>query len=565
MVSTSRLRPYQVEAVEGIETAWARHGSTLVVAATGTGKTQIFAHVIRERLSLGRAIVIAHREELIEQAAHRVAEIAECHVDIEMADRRAGDGTMWGGAPLVVASIQSLNSRDRLQRFDPDEYATLVVDEAHHATADAYRRVIEYFRRNPNLKLLGVTATPDRKDEEALGQIFTSVAYDYEIIDAVIDGWLVRPLCRTVKLAGLDLSGVRTTAGDFNGRDLESAMRANENLEAIAAATIEHAGNRATIVFSDSVTDTERVYEGEGDERELVETIVREGNAPKLTEMLNGHRPGCARLIHGRTPKDERRELISNFRAGGFQFLVNVGVATEGFDAPETACIVLARPTKSRALCSQMCGRGTRPTGAIADLLGELPNDVARREAIADSTKPDLLIVDFTDNTDRHDLIHPPDILGGRVSDRAVEQVKADCQGKPTDIIEALGNADDAIRHNDELQAARDRAGVKARQKYSDRDPFAIYGLSRRARHGYEPDQPPEDWQVEKLERWGVKGAHKLDWSGAQQIIDEYRSRARRGLCTIKQQAILRKHGYEGDVTYETARAALDEISKAWR
>ena len=554
MTTTSKLRPYQREALDAIHERLAVDQSTLAVLATGTGKTQIFCHLIQERLKQGRAMIVAHRDELIGQAAHRIESIVGQKADIEMAERWAGDGTMHGGAPIVVASIQSLCSGERLSRFNPDEFATLIIDEAHHAVANTYLRVLEHFRTSSIIRILGVTATPDRKDEEALGQVFQSVAYDYEIIDAVIDGWLVRPLCRTVKLHGLDLSGVRTVAGEFNGRDLANELSKNQNLEAIAAAIIENSGDRRTLVFSDSITES------------VVEDDVRtvyEGNAPKLTVMLNGHKPDSARLIHGGTPREERHDIIDAYRDGKFQYLVNVGIATEGFDVPDISCVVLARPTKSRALCSQMCGRGTRPASALAELLNDLPNDVARRQAIAESTKPSLLIIDFVDNTERHDLIHPPDILGGRVSSRAVEQVEKECQGLPTDIIAALERVECEIRHNDELAAAaRDRQGVKAVSQKKDKDPFAIYGLIRREHRGWEKDNPMTVAQREKMEKWKIKKAETLTGSEAQQIIQEVQRRAQGGLLTLNQERVLKRYGYQTEhMSYETAHGLMDKLA----
>jgi superfamily II DNA or RNA helicase len=551
------IRPYQQEALDGIQEQFSRHGATLAVMATGTGKTQVFAHLIKQRLALGRTMVIAHREELIDQAAKRIEQIVQCRVDVEMAEHHADSDEIWhnGKAPVVVASVQSLCSGTRMQRFDPMQFATVIYDEAHHCCANTYRRVFEHFETNPSLKTLGVTATPDRHDEEALGQIFESVAYDYEIIDAVIDGWLVRPLCRTIKLQGLDLSGVRTTAGEFNAKDLAIELARNQNLEQIAAATIEHSENRQTLVFADSLTESEYIRNDDG---EVVEKIVREGNAPKLTVMLNGHKKGSARLVHGGTNKDERRSIIDDYRANRFQYLVNVGVATEGFDAPDIACVVLGRPTKSRALCSQMIGRGTRPASAIADLLNTLPNDVARRQTIAESGKPNLLIVDFVDNTERHDLIHPADILGGRVSAAAVDEVSDRCQAMPVDLISELDLVDCEIRHNDELaRAARNREGVKARTLAKNKDPFAIYELSRRERRGWEQENPLLPEQREKLERWKIKHFENLNAAEANQIIDEVRSRARRGLCTLNMAKQLRRRGYDPDMPFDEAKAMM--------
>jgi superfamily II DNA or RNA helicase len=169
------LRPYQEQAVSNVFKEWETNDSTLLVMATGTGKTQVFSEVIRK--SGRRALVIAHREELIWQAVKRIESFG-VNTTVEMAALVA-DNSLWNDRPTVVSTVQT--QKGRMNRFRPYDFDLLIIDEAHHATASSYRRVLNYYKQNPKLKVLGVTATPDRADEEALGQVFQSVAYDYEI------------------------------------------------------------------------------------------------------------------------------------------------------------------------------------------------------------------------------------------------------------------------------------------------------------------------------------------------------------------------------------------------
>ena len=170
-----KLRDYQQRASDAIAEAFASSSTTLCVMPTGTGKTILFAHVIDRMIDRGRAMILAHRAELIYQAVARIKDAIGLHADIDMADMRA-DAAGWFKAPVIVSTIQTqiagFDGYKRCQRFDPMDFELLVIDEAHHAPAKSYRRVIEHYQTNPNLKVLGVTATPDRHDEKALGQVF---------------------------------------------------------------------------------------------------------------------------------------------------------------------------------------------------------------------------------------------------------------------------------------------------------------------------------------------------------------------------------------------------------
>src|SRR6516162_7710293 len=254
------LRPYQAAASDAIFKEWQEHDSTLVVMPTGGGKTILFADVIR-RVFPRRALVLAHREELIFQARDKIQRVTGLRSDVEMGEY-AAEESLFDAARVVVSTIQTQCSGGdgggRMSKFDPQRFGVLIIDEAHHATSPSYRRVIDYYRTNPALKLLGVTATPDRADQEALGQVFKTVAFAYEVLDAIHDGWLVPIEQMMVHVEGLDYSSIRTTAGDLNGADLADVLEAEKNLHQMASASLDIIGNRRALVFTASVKAAEK-------------------------------------------------------------------------------------------------------------------------------------------------------------------------------------------------------------------------------------------------------------------------------------------------------------------
>lgn len=555
------LRPYQNDAVEAIEREWQEATSALVVMPTGSGKTQVFAEIVRRRLQFGGAMIIAHREELIWQAAKRLEEITGVRPGVEMADSRATEG-FWEGTEIVVSTVQTQvagREQKRMERFSPFAYATLIIDEAHRATADTYRKVIDHYRRNPALKVLGVTATPDRHDEEALGQIFEEVAFDYELPDAIEDGWLVPIRQRMVEVHELDYSKVRTTAGDFNQGDLAAILEEENMLHEIAGPTLELAAGRKTLVFASSVAHAER-----------------------LSEILNRPAYGgerTAKWVSGKTPKDDRREMLRDYSDGKFQILVNVGVATEGFDEPGIQCVVMARPTKSRALYAQMAGRGTR---ALPGVIDDLPSAEYRRDAIAHSGKPTCEIIDFAGNAGKHKLVTTADLLGGNYSDEAIEmaeQAVLEAKGEAVDTKEALDEAEREIRRaaaeekkRKEEEAARRhrhrRAPVAGRAKFSAHsvDPFEILDIEPVRERGWNRNKPITDKMRTMLEKQGID-VDALSYTEAGQLCGALINRFRKKLCTMKQVKLLKKFdSYDGDETMRGASEKIDQIKAAgWR
>ncbi len=551
-------RPYQLLAVTGTEKAWESSCSALVVMPTGTGKTVVFSLIADRRKSHGRIMVIAHREELIHQAADKIQKVTGEVAEIEMADRRA-DMHMYERAPIVVASVQTLISgilKKRMTRFNPKDFGTLIIDESHHAISASYREVITYFTQNPDLKVVGVTATPDRGDEQALGQVFEQVAYVYEITDAIKDGYLVPIHARSVMVEGLDYSQVRTTAGDLNGKDLADVMSNERVLQQIADAALKECGQRKTIVFAPPG------FKQDGEDSFRV--------SERLTEILNRHRPESSRLVSQDTPKDVRAQIFKDYAHGRFQFLVNVGIATEGFDDPGIEVVVLARPTKSRALYAQMCGRGTRPLPGLVDGV-ELAHD--RCAAIARSAKPHCEILDFVGVCGRHKLVTVADILGGKHSPAAVERAAklAADSDEAVDTAKALDDAErDIEREKREALAkeAKKRAAIKGKATYktSSVDPFNVLDITPARDMGMSGAQPATPNQVQALVRYGVDGADTMTKSRASQLLIELSNRRAKGLCTYKQSRFLQKQGLSGECTFEMAKDLIDAVmtKKGW-
>ena len=542
------LRPYQSAACEAIFKEWQDNDSTLVVMPTGGGKTILFADVIR-RVFPRRALVIAHREELIFQARDKIQRVTGLHADVEMGDYTADVG-LFDGSRVVVSTIQTQCSGGdgggRMSKFDPQRFGVLIIDEAHHATSQTYRRVIDYYRTNPALKVLGVTATPDRADEEALGQVFQSVAFDYEVQDAIHDGWLVPIQQQMVHVEGLDYSSIRTTAGDLNGGDLAAVMEAEKNLQQMASASLSIIGQRRALVFTASVKAAEMT-----------------------AEIFNRHRFGMASWVCGKTDKEQRRTALSDFAAGKIQVMCNCGVLTEGFDDPGVEVVIMGRPTKSRSLYSQMVGRSTRPLPGVVD--GPETPEV-RRAAIAASVKPSCLVVDFVGNAGRHKLVTSADILGGKFSEEAIEKaiMKAREARGPVNMTQELDLAEDQLREQREqarLAEIARRANLVATARFTTQsvDPFDVLHLEPTKARGWDNVKQLTEKQRSMLAKQGIN-PDQISFSQGRQLISEIIRRWDGNLCSFKQAKVLKKYGYETNVSFENASRIIDALAKSgWR
>jgi superfamily II DNA or RNA helicase len=533
------LRPYQSACVDSIFTQLQEKNSTLAVLPTGCGKTVIFSEVCR-RWDSSRVLVVAHREELIVQAADKIEAVVGVRPEVEMGEYWASRETLIDKPHVVVTSVQTMSRASRQKGFDKDEFGLIIIDEAHHAPASSYRKVIDAF--SP-VKVLGVTATPDRTDEAALGQVFESVAYEYGVLDAINDGWLVPIEQEMIEVDGLDFSQIKTTAGDLNQGQLEEVMMEEDAIHRVAAPTIECAGDRPTLIFTVSVA-----------------------HAHALANILKDRYGKTAASLDGTSDPETRRDVIQKFKSGNIQYLCNCGLFLEGFDAPNTAVVVMARPTKSRALYAQMLGRGTRPLPGVVDgwdTAGE------RQLMIEQSDKPSMLVLDFVGNSGRHKLISAADILGGNYSDEVIEKAKDEAKksgGKRKNVLEQLADAEELL----EEERRRERAKIKAKAEFKRQkvNPFDVLDFVPEREPGYFVGRPMTEGQRGYLERLGFGQAdlRGVGFVQATAIIDKAIKRKQAGLCSIKQAKVLKRFGEPTEVTFADAKQIIDQIAaNGWK
>lgn len=332
-----QLRPYQLEAVASVYEAWARGERTCVVLPTGTGKSTVIAQLAADAVARGMSVVmLAHRRELLDQMAgsvHQVAphlgEGAVGFVQGERDDPRA---------PIVAASFQTLVSSPARLR-DLGHRDVVLVDEVHHSAAETYAEVLGQF---PGAAKAGFTATLQRADG-GLGDMWDSIAYERSLKWALESGFLVTPKGKTVVIPDLDTTKIQIRNGDYAAGELSTAMMAS--VDTCVEAIHTHAGQRRMLVFGAGVEHCQALA-----------SALSDSGIPTA-------------VVIGSTPSDERVDLFEDFTAGRIQALVTVQVLTEGTDLPVCDCVVLARPTRSPVLFTQMVGRALRLHGHKSDAL----------------------------------------------------------------------------------------------------------------------------------------------------------------------------------------------------
>ena len=511
------LRPYQQQARDRIHAEWdAGHTRTLLVLPTGTGKTIVFASVAADQVRAGdRVLILAHRGELLEQAADKLQRSTGLVSAVEKAESTCLDS--W--FRVVVGSVQTLQRTARLERFPQDYFGTIIIDEAHHAITDGYRRILDYFS---GAKVLGVTATPDRGDMRNLGEVFDSLAFEYKLTDAIKEGYLCKIMAQTIPLQ-LDITSVTMSGGDYAVGDLGTAL--DPYLEQIAAEMARRCKSRKTVVFLP-----------------LIKT------SQKFRDLLNTYGFRAAE-VNGQS--DDRRQVLADFDAGKYNVLCNSMLLTEGWDCPSVDCVVVLRPTKVRSLYSQMVGRGTRLSPG----------------------KTDLLLLDFLWMTDRHELCRPADLV---CEDRAVARQMTETlaeSGCPEDIEEAAAQAsEDVVAQREEALAKQ--LEEQRRKKAKLVDPLQ-YEMSIQAEDlaGYVPAfgweaGPPSEQQTAALEKLGILPDAVESAGKAALLLDRLNKRRDEGLTTPKQIRCLEKYGFQhvGTWSFEAARHMIDRIAaQGWR
>lgn len=514
-----KLRPYQQEAVEAVREEWiSGNRSTLLVMATGTGKTSCFGEVARRTIKKGnRVLVLAHREELIDQAAKRLSSMCRVAASVEKAERRYD-----GESPICVASVQTLQGR-RLERFPFEEFPALIIDEAHHSVATSYRNIIDAH----DGYLLGVTATADRSDKRGLAEVYDSIAYEYPIARAVADGYLCPIKAKCVPLQ-IDISKVKVSAGDFQANELGSALY--PYLPEIAKAMSEECADKKTVCFLPLVSTAER-----------------------MAEELNraGLRAVAASGYDSASDRAMKKEM---FERGEYDVLCNSMLYTEGWDCPAVDCIVVLRPTKSRGLYTQMVGRGTRLSPG----------------------KDHLTLLDFLWMTEKHDLCRPASLLGKEpgVAGRMTSILEDD--GGELDLFGLAEECEKDVVAEREAALARELEKMKRRKKkLVDPLQFAM-SIQDLDLVDYRPTfafelKPPSDAQKKLLDKLGIDSAEVQTRGQASKLIDALTRRIDNHMATPKQVRCLEKLGFKhvGTWSFEQANAMIGRFAnvgwKPWR
>ncbi|AXQ63236.1 DNA helicase [Mycobacterium phage Collard] len=332
-----QLRDYQLEAVESVEAEWAKGNRTSVVIPTGGGKSTVIAALAARAYQRGeRVVMLAHRAELLTQMATAVAQVDHSIPMYDIGIVRGTDNDCEAG--IIAATLQTLANSSRLQAVLP-RHVTLV-DECHHAGASSYHDVLNNLGAFDGFsKLCGFTATMHRDGNSgvALADVFTTIAFERDLGWAIDEGFLVEPYGVVAHTDALDaLDNLRLVAGDYGPKQLAAVMEASETIRFVAAAIHEYARNRRMVVFAASVKQAEM----------LCRTLEAIGIA--------------AQWVNGSMPYKKRLPIYEAFRTGTIQALINVGILTEGADFPMCDAVVLARPTRSMNLYTQMVGRAIR-------------------------------------------------------------------------------------------------------------------------------------------------------------------------------------------------------------
>jgi superfamily II DNA or RNA helicase len=494
------LRPYQNKAIEAVEAEFAKGiRSTLIVLATGCGKTIVFSNLAaREVRNGGRVLILAHRGELLEQAIDKLYKATGIRAGLEKADVTSDTDIDTPPFTVVVGSVQSMKSPKRLARFSRNEFSLIIIDECHHALTGTYRAVIDYFS---NAKLLGVTATPDRGDLRDLSEVFQTISFEYSIVEAIRDGYLSSINAQTIPLK-IDLRGVAKQAGDYQAAGLGAALI--PYLHQICREIKQRCADRKTIVFTPLISIS----------REMVEIFKAEGI--ENVREVNGESADRAETL----------EWFANAPKGCV--LCNSMLLTEGYDEPSVDCIVILRATKVRALYVQMVGRGTRLCEG----------------------KKNLLLLDFLWLTSTHDLCRPAHLLSDNenicrmITKKQEKKAGTEEMEITPELIEETES--EFTKKCKDTLAKKLEAQSRKKGKLFDALQFAeltgIVELKNVSNKLDESDRPTME-QFDQLEKLGFAcpGSAK----GAEELLTAYQDRVNSGLTTAKQIRFLSSRGFQ--------------------
>lgn len=498
VISSLELRPYQTEAINAIRNHWEEWQRELLVLPTGCGKTIVFNSIANEQP--GQTLILAHRDELIEQARDKFASV----FGWTPGKIKANENEI---RRVTVGSVQTMCRRS----YDPDEFQTVIVDEAHHAISPTYQTVLRQF---PDAKVLGVTATPNRGDKRTLAEYFDGIAYEYSLKTAIKEGYLCEIAARTVPLE-IDMTNVKVSLGDFEVGSIAAALE--PYLPQIAEAIAFYASARKTVVFCPLISI-----------------------AQELAALI----PGAKEVNGGSADRKEVLEWFDSAPPGSV--LCNAMLLTEGWDCPSCDCVVVLRPTKIRSLYCQMIGRGTRLYPG----------------------KENLLLLDFLWLTMKHNLCRPASLASE--NDQDIEYVTRKSEDDEIDLFGAVSDAEEARRTA--LAEALEKQARKKSKLINPLDLFSILddiGLA-----DYEPsfkweEEGASEKQVTVLQKFGID-ADGISKGYASQILDRLIGRSKQNLATVKQIKTLQRFGYDPvDWSFEKASKKLNALAavgwKRWK
>jgi len=506
------LRPYQEEARSSIHREWDEGRlRTLLVLPTGTGKTIVFAKITEDVVRKGgRVLILAHRGELLDQAADKIYKSTGLNSAVEKAE----DSCIGSWFRVVVGSVQTMCREKRLAQFAPDFFDAIIIDEAHHSLSDTYQRVLEHF---PEARVLGVTATPDRGDMKNLGEYFDSLAYEYTLPRAIREGFLCKIQAQTIPLR-LDISQVGTSAGDFKVGEIGTAL--DPYLEQIAQEMKQYCQGRKTVVFLPLIATSQ-----------------------KFCQLLKNQGFRAAE-VNGNSV--DRAEILEDFAEGKYDVLCNSMLLTEGWDCPSVDCIVMLRPTKVRSLYCQCVGRGTR---------------------IAPG-KENLLLLDFLWMTERHELCRPAALIASNkeIADAMTQRIND--AAAPLDLEEVEKKAsEDVVAEREKALAAQLAEMRRRKKKLVDPLQFEM-SIQAEDLSSYVPSfgwemMPPSEKQLAALEKFGIFSGEIESSGKASKLLDRLAKRRSEGLTTPKQIRFLESRGFQhvGTWPFDTARRMIDRIA----
>lgn len=507
-----KLRPYQQEAKTAVFEQWKQgNKKTLLVLPTGTGKTIVFAKIAEDCVRNGeRTLILAHRGELLSQAADKIMKTTGLGCAVEKAE----ESCMGSWFRITVGSVQSLMREKRLAQFPQNYFDKIIIDEAHHCISDSYQKILNHFY---DACVLGVTATPDRGDMKNLGQVFDSLAYEYTLPKAIKEGYLSPIKAVTIPLK-LDFSNVATQAGDFKASDIDTAL--DPYLEAIADEMISYCKDRKTVVFLP-----------------LIKT------SQKFRDILN-NKGFKAAEVNGES--NDRAYVLKAFEEGQYNVLCNSMLLTEGWDCPSVDCVIVLRPTKVRGLYCQMVGRGTRLSPG----------------------KNHLLLLDFLWHTERHELCRPAHLICE--SPETVQKMTENLEkaGCPIDIEEAAEQAEsDVVAQREEALAKQLAEMKKRKRKLVDPLQFEM-SIQAEDLSSYVPAfgwemSPPSPKQISNLEKLGIFPDEIGNAGKATKLLERLAKRRSEGLTTPKQIRFLESKGFThvGTWMFDDASHLINRIA----